>query len=228
MDIHRFDVLTRSLVSSSSRRGVLRSLLAGSALSLTAPLAFSLGEAEARKKRKKRKKKRGSAGGAALPEGSPSGSPRPTCVPRCAANRPCGSDGCDGSCGSCAGNENCQNGTCVCVPQCAANDACGPDGCGGSCGNCAEGTFCQGTSVASFECVQGVCTRVTESCGGGDVCFEGTCCERQPASSCREFPEEDGCGGAYPANCPKMCCDLACDLTAAGATPHSAGVTDSI
>jgi hypothetical protein len=94
------------------------------------------------------------------------------------------------------------------VPQCAATNACGPDGCGGTCGSCAEGTFCQGATVASFACAEGVCTTVTETCGGDDVCFEGACCERQPAVGCREFDEDDGCGGVYRANCSKMCCHV--------------------
>ncbi|MCC7384673.1 MAG: hypothetical protein IT384_22685 [Deltaproteobacteria bacterium] len=34
------------------------------------------------------------------------------CVPTCSSSRPCGDDGCLGSCGTCAANERCESGTC--------------------------------------------------------------------------------------------------------------------
>ncbi|MFK8003779.1 MAG: hypothetical protein AB8H86_29725 [Polyangiales bacterium] len=64
------------------------------------------------------------------------------CTPFCGSAR-CGSDGCGGSCGVCAGSLSCVEGTCVdgCVPSCGAR-MCGADGCGGDCGRCEDGTRC--------------------------------------------------------------------------------------
>jgi hypothetical protein len=64
-----------------------------------------------------------------------------TCAPSC-AGRACGTDGCEGTCGSCAEGETCNgSGQCVatCVPNCSGK-ACGSDGCGDSCGACPTGT----------------------------------------------------------------------------------------
>ncbi len=67
-------------------------------------------------------------------------------------DRECGSDGCGGTCGSCAGGEVCTPaGQCVnrneCTPQCDGR-TCGDNGCGGICGTCGPG----------LGCVNGACT----------------------------------------------------------------------
>ena len=68
------------------------------------------------------------------------------CVPYC-DNKVCGADGCDGSCGSCAGpQDKCVEGECICQPLCPEN-SCGEDGCGGNCGDC----------PGTLECVANKC-----------------------------------------------------------------------
>jgi len=69
-----------------------------------------------------------------------------SCVPQCTGKQ-CGSDGCSGSCGTCASGQTCDaNGQCQkgCVPSCTGKQ-CGSDGCGGSCGSCASGQTCSET-----------------------------------------------------------------------------------
>jgi hypothetical protein len=122
------------------------------------------------------------------------------CTPACGANE-CGSDGCGGSCGACAGDETCQSGVCVddasgCTPSCGANE-CGSDGCGGSCGTCAAGETCN----ASFAC---------ESAASGHICDDY--CGYQLASGCYCG---DGC------QMYGDCCNAAGD----GYSPDCAGST---
>lgn len=90
----------------------------------------------------------GSGSSAWVSQGSYLGKPGSTCecTPSC-SGKTCGSDGCGGSCGTCAAGKTCSAGACVCVPVCGAK-ACGPDGCGGSCGACSAGTC-----SASGQCV---------------------------------------------------------------------------
>lgn len=128
------------------------------------------------------------------------------CRPAC-ADRECGDDGCDGSCGTCQEPAQCVEGTCqtTCVPNCYLRE-CGNDGCKGSCGSCSGGAVCQ-----SGDCV---CTpQVGKTCCGGNVCWIDSCggtgsvvapcaygCESGackacvPACSGRECGP-DGCGG---------------------------------
>ena len=65
------------------------------------------------------------------------------CLPNC-AGKACGSDGCNGSCGTCTLPKVCQNGTCGCAQQVGA--PCGP-GCG--CGN-KPGVACFNGKCTSF------------------------------------------------------------------------------
>jgi hypothetical protein len=64
------------------------------------------------------------------------------CVRNC-SGRQCGSDGCGGTCGTCATGQVCStlSGTC-CTPNCGSME-CGPNGCGGSCGRCLGGERCR-------------------------------------------------------------------------------------
>ena len=73
------------------------------------------------------------------------------CLPEC-GGKTCGSDGCNGSCGTCSNGQNCLNGNCFCVADCT-NKQCGSDGCSGSCGSCDP----------DQECVAGKCE------GGGEL-----------------------------------------------------------
>jgi hypothetical protein len=61
------------------------------------------------------------------------------CSPNC-AGKTCGSDGCQGTCGSCQGDDVCVAGNC-CTPACDGKQ-CGSDGCGGSCGSCGADAVC--------------------------------------------------------------------------------------
>jgi hypothetical protein len=64
------------------------------------------------------------------------------CKPDC-DGKACGSDGCEGSCGDCAGLQDlCVEGQCVCQPACKDKE-CGPDGCGSDCGACPEKQTCK-------------------------------------------------------------------------------------
>jgi hypothetical protein len=130
---------------------------------------------------------------AMMPEAAPTSSPdqRPpatdsSCVSEC-TKRICGSDGCGGSCGTCALPASCDDdsGTCQecagencgCMPNCQRK-VCGSDGCGGSCGTCDE----DGEQCAE----DGHCRRTT--CGndvleGGEECDGGENC----TDDCRRF-----------------------------------------
>lgn len=67
-----------------------------------------------------------------------------SCTPSC-SNKACGSNGCGGSCGTCATGQTCnasgQCATTTCTPQCSGKQ-CGPDGCGGDCGTCSGNDKC--------------------------------------------------------------------------------------
>jgi len=76
------------------------------------------------------------------------------CLPMC-VGKECGTDGCNGSCGTCPAGSSCNAaGICeqTCKPSCL-NKQCGSDGCGGSCGLCPSGSQCKNfTCVAAFSC----------------------------------------------------------------------------
>jgi hypothetical protein len=87
-----------------------------------------------------------------------------SCEPKC-AGKTCGSDGCGGSCGTCAGDQTCNgNGTCgACVPDCS-DRICGNDGCGGSCGKCANQNVCAtGACYAKVDCNDFCTARCTDA-----------------------------------------------------------------
>ncbi|MFC1610711.1 hypothetical protein ACFL6C_07125 [Myxococcota bacterium] len=111
------------------------------------------------------------------------------CTPDC-AGKECGDDACGGSCGTCAGNEECQSNQCVCIPDCATRE-CGDDGCGSSCGTCGTDEMCDnGTCVCAPDCdgkacgdpdgCGGICTGCAE-CDNGAVDLGETC---DPITSC--------------------------------------------
>ena len=59
----------------------------------------------------------------------------------------CGSNGCDGQCGTSCSYGNCIDHKCVCQPACAEPETgapydCGPDGCGSTCGVCSSDDWC--------------------------------------------------------------------------------------
>ncbi len=147
-------------------------------------------------------------------QGAYLGLPAPTCecTPSC-SGKACGSDGCGGSCGTCAAGTACDGaGRCVCAPACAGKQ-CGSDGCGGSCGTCAAGTACDsaGRCVCAPDCAGKQCG--SDGCGGScGSCAAGTACDG--AGRCACAPDcagracgSDGCGGSCGSCAPGLACD---------------------
>jgi hypothetical protein len=125
----------------------------------------------------------------------------------------CGSDGCEGSCGTCASLEKCSDaGQCICTygkcgglccsagqschnsicctPQCAGKD-CGDNACGGSCGDCGSGGSCYngscvcGPQCSGKECGSDGCGGSCGSCGAQETCNDaGQCVYDQQSSGC--------------------------------------------
>jgi hypothetical protein len=232
MDQQRLTAWMRALGSAPSRRDIVRGL-AGAGCGLGALLLGDTAEAKNRKGNKKKGKKKDKnkkrnqnqnqnqdQNQDQIPpvdtpppppppvDPPPPPPPPPVCIPTCAATNPCGPNGCGGTCGTCRGNETCQNGTCICVPQCAPANACGSNGCNGSCGTCA-GPTCQGTTLTTQVCDGGTCKPVQTSCGAEQVCFQNACCTKDPRPTCHKQPVSDGCGGTYPPNCSVLshCCE---------------------
>jgi hypothetical protein len=206
MDRFDFDHLTRAVAVSSRRRVVaaLGTALAAALLGVqTEPETYAKakhtkrhranqsdthqrhrhGSRDVQASRKKRKH-RGSGG--------------KTCVPQCEATKPCGDDGCSGSCGTCAVDETCQNGTCNCRPDCTGK-TCGSDGCGGSCGGCAANEACQGGSCVCQSqcdgktCGPDGCGGSCGTCGANELCDAGSCLCQPDCGS--KVCGGDGCGG---------------------------------
>jgi hypothetical protein len=184
VDDASFDALARSLAPSASRRA-----LAGVAAGVLAALAPASRPASAkrRKKRNKRKKKR-------------------RCTPACAAAKPCGSDGCGGSCGACQDPETCQGGTCACVPDCGGGTLCGgDDGCGTAC-DCGAQAFCQDET----------CVACDPPCPAGQRCVHGTCTCTPSNNQCPMESDLDrcACGGQTVDGDGQTCADKfsACDI----------------
>lgn len=105
----------------------------------------------------------------------------PACQPNCEL-RTCGSDGCDGSCGSCPITETCSgDGQCmpVCVPDCFGRQ-CGQDACGGTCGSCGSEAVCSEAGLCELICIPDCAGRECgdDACGGTcpTGCAEGTSC----------------------------------------------------
>lgn len=124
------------------------------------------------------------------------------CLPYCEAKQ-CGDDGCGGSCGECADEQDiCLEGECVCLPNCVGLE-CGDDGCGGVCGDCPVGWFCDGQNCAQEpcdpdcegkECGDDGCEGSCGECPGPqDACNEGACVCVPLCGGLECGP--DGCGG---------------------------------
>ena len=121
------------------------------------------------------------------------------CEPQC-EGRECGTDGCGGTCGDCAGE--CNNGLCVvpCVPECDGR-ACGPDGCGDTCG-----PACPGDQVCDLA---GACQDAPAQCGD-EVCGVGEDCGNCPAD-CGACCGDGECSDARDENCATCPVDCECD-----------------
>lgn len=145
MDHDGFDALTRGMAG-VPRRAVIGSLAAGLAGLAGQHLAA---DAEAGKRRKKKRKGR--------------------CQPNC-AERACGSDGCGGSCGTCAADQVCARGEC-CVPEpkgatCAGRCGTRRNNCGQAveCATCPDGQVCIGNGSCAIACTS---NNDCDPCGGG-------------------------------------------------------------
>jgi hypothetical protein len=126
-----------------------------------------------------------------------------TCTPDC-AGKDCGPDGCGGVCGTCYGDDVCDDTGWCCWPNCSFND-CGDDGCGGSCGTCPGGETCDFGTCTTDGCVADCFGRQCgdDGCGGScgncaadqtcasvGVCFGGGCTGDCAGRACGD----DGCG----------------------------------
>jgi hypothetical protein len=157
--------------------------------------------------------------------GGNGGGSYPGCIPDCFLSD-CGDDGCGGSCGTCAADEECFAGYCFssgwgdgggfgCTPDCTGR-TCGDDGCGGSCGMCGYGQECdQSTGLCMASCIRqcagkncgpDACGSTCGACTGGLTCTaQGVC--SSPAGGGSTIPGcapdcstkdcgDDGCGGS--------------------------------
>jgi hypothetical protein len=100
---------------------------------------------------------------------------RCVCQPQC-AGRECGSNGCNGSCGTCPQNNTCSTaGQCQCQRSCNGT-SCGAnsDGCGGVCA-CANGQDCVSGQCTSIPQTHDSCTPNSGSFGPGN-CAPGHLC----------------------------------------------------
>ena len=160
------------------------------------------------------------------------------CAPDC-VGRVCGSDGCNGSCGTCPADDGyycTADGHCNCQPETCDtwNVSCGQwnDGCGGvvSCGECNEfpNAFCNGgTCACKPDCADKTCG--SDGCGascGQCVCGNGLCEEMEDYQGCKPdcgFCGDGVCGAGEdetgPAgtlvcmkDCGPVCGDELCEL----------------
>ena len=211
MDQQHIHAVTHTLRRLPSRRDVLRGL-AGAGLGLN---GLWLAGGVAAKKKKRRKKRR--AGTVPADTGTV---PAAQCLRTC-DQRICGSDGCGGSCGSCATDQVCVGGRCesscpsgqkvcrdACIPnnQCCSNDDCpaaSPTCCGGVCvdaqideRNCG---ICGRHCTVNEQCVGGECLCGVSSCSTGF-----SCCTTSKTCTCNpSFPLNlSTCSSVGVAPCP--------------------------
>ncbi len=129
------------------------------------------------------------------------------CAPSC-DGLDCGDDGCGGSCGDCAEEEECVEGLCKgpCDPDCT-DKVCGDDGCDGSCGECDEGEVClDGTCGKAGLCGNGTIDDGEEcenddDCGATAVCTECVCIIACASDCVGKECGDDGCGDSC-GDCP--------------------------
>lgn len=204
MEPNTFDAIARSVGSSASRRSVVSAIAVGLA-------ALVLPREETGARRGRRDGARGDRAARDHSHGHPLEAEKKKkrkgkkkhpvpCASQC-AGKACGPNGCGGTCGTCAGNQQCQNGQCVatCTPACGGS-VCGADGCGGACGSCGSGESCENGACVPLN---GSCS---PACVGGQVCqSNGTCvC---PAATpifhsglglCMECNLDSDCGNGSP------------------------------
>lgn len=193
VDEERIDRLTKAVARGGlSRRTLLRGVGGG----LVAAL---LGEkAEARRRDGSRRGTSGADGsnanganGGNTSSASDANGANGGCTPNC-TGKSCGSDGCGGTCGTCAGatcsTGSCQGGQCVLtpIPGCCTSD-----------GDCDDGNPCTVDT-----CVDGTCQHAAAApgttCGPNQVCQDGSCIAACMPATCQAGQcgsTPDGCGG---------------------------------
>ena len=150
------------------------------------------------------------------------------CVTQC-AGKECGDDGCDGVCGTCPGQLQCEEGLCVvggvcgdgacegdvgetcanCDVDCGCGDGicvggacCMPDCGGAECGGDGCGGTC-GACDGPLACVGGVCLLEGGTCGDGT-------CDPEAVETCKTCADDCGCDGGVCAP-EQVCCYPSCD-----------------
>jgi hypothetical protein len=172
MDDRRFDALTKSLASGSSRRSLIKGLLGLAGLATTGAIVRNEVDAA----------RRGSSGPSApTPPPLPTAQPTRTAVPTKAPSCPGRQVPCDGGCCCPAGETKCGPACCPAGATCCDN-AC----CYGECYG--EELCCPAGNV--------VCAGVA-CCAAGEVCAGGRCQQPSPTSTSTptSTPTPDPCAG---------------------------------
>jgi hypothetical protein len=169
--------------------------------------------------------------------------PTPTCVNyRCVAQqtctsnctgRTCGSDGCEGNCGTCTnlhGTTSCVTGNCqpVCDLGYASCDLIASNGCEtllGTISNCAN---CSNSCLTGQNCTGGVCTTPSVGCGDGTCNGTETCSNCVPDCACLNgytcqtngtcTPTPSGTCGGVTCGSNEYCSNNVCLLQVSGNT----------
>jgi hypothetical protein len=161
VDADRFDLLARSLVT-SSRRGLSRALAGLGIVGGLSPL-LGMTDAEAKKKGKNKKKKKKCKG-------------KKKCGKKCIPKTSCCSSAECGNGGTCvSGTCNCLSGFKPCDGACVPDDQCCPACTGDQ--ECENGEcVCPlGSHPCNGECISDQLCCTDEECGGIYTCNDGTC-----------------------------------------------------
>jgi hypothetical protein len=204
MDADRFDTISRSLSTTSSRRGALR-LLAGSLVGSLVRLGA--GDAEAHNALEKCKKKSGKEKKKCIKKAKAHNATHraPACVGSC-AGKLCGDNGCGGSCGPCF-RGSCQGGICLCPT--------GEEVCNSACiATCAQVEL---RDPDTCDC----CTANGQECDLPDQCCSGSCVPESGIMVCQGQEGLEAC--TWGAQCRTGVCDAGrctCDGETCGGDCH--------
>ena len=145
------------------------------------------------------------------------------CNPDC-AGKDCGSDGCGGSCGQCAGGQQCSaNGACDCVAnqsqQCQGGKLFWLDSCGNPgdlVDDCNDGNPCTDDGCANGACVNQASPcdcQVDADCDQGKdcqlvECVDGNCVKDLVAACCLSDTDCDTGNACLPSSCVNWTCQV--------------------
>lgn len=226
MENQRFDEIARSLANPTSRRGLLRGVIAtalGGALGMTGAVR---GVAQADKVR--------------ICHLTGNGGYVQIEVSRDALSAHAGhGDLIDDS--SCPVGESLDYATCTCGGTTSCEPDADADTCAGQCGaianNCGQVVECEPCCTPVATCPPGRCGALDDGCGGTidcgctdrDVCIDTTCCA--PISMCPEGRcghIDDGCGGTIKCKCPigDVCTGTTCCTPISTCPPGRCGAID--